>query len=229
MMMIYPNREGKPQQEDNWKMIYQVSRDENEATIRQLANKYPKCFFEDPHQRLPLNKSIAIDLQNDGFPAAYELIVSAIAWYMKHFAYQYALQAGAKRIDLNGKEVGTVTEQEYLAAQNKIKADQQKRNERSLGHPVKTMMPLQSSGRISDDQMRKVDAPPISPVKAASVSPAELQVSPELTPLYEALRAANNALSATPNGELRAALASAALGVVVKEAQRAIAGFSSNQ
>jgi ProQ/FINO family len=178
---------------------------------------------------VPLKQNIAADLQDDGFPAAYELIVSAVGWYMRHFAYQYALQAGAKRINLNGKEVGTVTEQEWLKAQKRIKEDQQRVKERNLGYPVRTMMSPHSSGRISDDMVGKVDAPPISPVKAASVSPAELQVSPELTPLYEALRAANNAISATPNGELRAALASAALGVVVKEAQRAIASFSSNQ
>jgi sRNA-binding protein len=153
-------------------MTYKISRDENETTIRQLVNKYPKCFFEDPRQRIPLKKNIAADLQMDGFPAAYEVIVSAVEWYMSHFAYQYALQAGAKRINLNGKEAGTVTQQEYLNSQKRIKEDQQKLTERNLGNPVKTMIALPSSGRISDDQMRKVDAPPISPVKAKAVTAA---------------------------------------------------------
>jgi sRNA-binding protein len=113
-------------------MRYQFSREEIDATIRQLANNYPKCFFEDPRQRRPLKKSIAVDLQNDGFPAAYELIVSAIDWYMKNFSNQYALATGAKRIALDGKEVGTVTEQEHLNAQKKIEADKQTVGERKL-------------------------------------------------------------------------------------------------
>ena len=93
-------------------MTYRFSREENEDVIRKLAEKYPKCFFVDPRQRRPLKKNILADLQNDGFPAAYEPMSAAIEWYMSHFSYRYALEAGAKRVDLNGKEVGTVTEQE---------------------------------------------------------------------------------------------------------------------
>ena len=93
-------------------MIYRISRDENEATVLQLVEKYPKCFFEDPRQRVPIKKSIRDDLQAEGFPADYGLISSAVDWYESHFSYQYALEPGRKRIDLNGKEVGTVTEQE---------------------------------------------------------------------------------------------------------------------
>jgi sRNA-binding protein len=224
----------------------QISRDDIEATIRQLADTYPKCFFDDPHRRLPLKKSIADDLRMDGFPAANELVMAAIEWYKSHFAYQYALEAGAKRIDLKGNEVGTVTEQEYLNAQKKIKEDHQKLTERNLGNPVRTTISPKSSGRISDhqmgkvdarllpgkaDQLGKVDAGPAETAKVATneglVAP-EMKVSPELTHVYEALVAANSAMSGRLNDQLRAAIASAALGVVVKEAQYAIANLSEN-
>jgi sRNA-binding protein len=227
-------------------MIYQFSRDDIEATIRQLVNTYPKCFFDDPHRRLPLKKSIADDLRMDGFCAAYELMKAAIERYESHFAYQYGLQTGRKRIDLNGKEVDTVTKQEYLNAQKKIKEDQKKLTERNVGNPVTVTKSLHSSGRISDhqmgnvdarllpgnaDQLRKVKEERVDTAKVAtnegSVAP-EMKVSPELTHVYEALLAANSAMSGTLNDQLRLALASAALGVVVKEAQRAIANFSEN-
>ena len=197
-------------------MIYRISRDENEATILQLVEKYPKCFFGEPRQRVPIKKSIRAELQAEGFPADYGLIASAVDWYESHLGYQYVLETGRKRIDLNGKEVGTVTEQEHLAAQKKIKADLQKVNERNSVYSSKPTTPLQPC------KLRKTEP-------AAPVSPAPLQeVSPELMPIYEALQAANNAISATPSSDLRAALASAALGVLVKEAQRAIENFNSH-
>ena len=37
-----------------------------------------------------------------------------------HFGYQLTLQTGVKRIDLTGKEVGTVTELEHRAAQKYV-------------------------------------------------------------------------------------------------------------
>src|SRR5215467_2779524 len=96
------------------------SRDETEDTIQGLAERYPKAFFVNPRQRRPLKKNILSDLEKDGAPFAPELLSSALSWYQSHFSYQYALEAGAKRIDLTGKEVSTVTEQEQRAAQIEI-------------------------------------------------------------------------------------------------------------
>jgi hypothetical protein len=94
------------------------------------------------------------------------------------------------------------------------------------------MRPFQSANSIVNAKAipAVVDAPPISPVKTtAPISrSAEQRVSPELTPVYEAFLAANDAISATPNGDLRSALATAALGVIVKEAQRAIGNLNSS-
>jgi len=51
-----------------------ISRDDKEKMIEELAEAYPKCFFVNPKQRLPLKKTIASDLQKDGFLATEELL-----------------------------------------------------------------------------------------------------------------------------------------------------------
>jgi ProP effector len=108
-----------------------ITRQDSEEVVHMLAEKYQKCFFEDPRMRQPLKLNIIADLQQDGLPVALELLSAGMDWYQSHFSYQYALQAGAKRIDLNGKEVGTVTKKEQDNAQKKIRDDQQKRISRT--------------------------------------------------------------------------------------------------
>ncbi|WP_456827178.1 ProQ/FINO family protein [Bradyrhizobium sp. USDA 4518] len=65
-------------------------------------------------QRRPLKASIAADIaRDDDFAVAPEMTAAAVAWYQSHVGYDYAMAvAGSKRIDLNGREVGAVTEQE---------------------------------------------------------------------------------------------------------------------
>jgi sRNA-binding protein len=206
---------------------YRFNREETEEVIRMLADKYPKCFFADPRQRRPLKKNLLADLQGDGFPAAYELLSAALEWYQSHFSYRYALEAGAKRVDLTGKEVSTVTEQEHLAAQKKNKDDHQKLVEKNALNSIKTNTSLYAAGRITDDQLRKVDAPPMSaakPPKAAAPPVLDHPVrSSELAKLYAALDAADKVMTGDADPDLRIALGCAALGVVIKEAQRIIA------
>lgn|SRR5262249_29552529 len=115
-------------------MTYKPTREESEEAIRTLIDKYPKTFFEDPKLRRPLKRNIISDLQKDGVPLAHELITAALDWYQGHFGYLYSLRAGAKRLDLNGNEVATVTEQEHLAAQVKIKAghEHQQQKDRAM-------------------------------------------------------------------------------------------------
>jgi sRNA-binding protein len=95
---------------------------ENNEFIHLLAIHYPKCFFEEPRLRRPLSKNVIADIKKDtGFDVTPERITPAVEWYMSHIGYDHALAvAGSKRIDLNGREVGTVTEQEALAAQQRI-------------------------------------------------------------------------------------------------------------
>ena len=135
-------------------MSYRANREETEETIRMLVDRYPKCFFVGPRPRRPLKKNITADLQQDGFPAAYELIASAVEWYQSHFGYQYSLETGARRINLNGKEVGTVTEQEHLAAEKKIKESKAILAERKSA----TLQTLYATDQIPDDHLKKLDA-----------------------------------------------------------------------
>jgi ProP effector len=192
-------------------MIYKPTRQDSEEVIRMLADRYPKCFFEDPKLRRPLSNDILTDLQQkETVPVAKELLVAARDWYQSHLAYLYSLQAGAKRIDLNGKEVGTVTEQEETAAQNQIKAIHQNQKQRTA---TETLNALHAAGRIPDDQVRKLDAPMTKTAKA---------IAPELTKLFEAVMAASTTLTGSSDPGLRAAMAAAALNVVRQEAQRVI-------
>jgi sRNA-binding protein len=210
-------------------MTYKRDRYESENVIRKLGNEYPKCFFEDPKLRQPLKKTIITDLKKEGFPVAQELLVPAVEWYQSHFSYQYALQTGASRIDLQGKEVSTVTEQEYRKAQKKIREDKQNLTARNLGSSTRTVASLHDAGRIPDDQLKKLDAPmPVAPKKSPAPAPVSESAStsaPELTRLYEALNAANTMLAGASDPALRSAMTSAALGVVIKEAQRVIDSF----
>ena len=95
-----------------------INRAESEDIIRMLAQRYPKCFFEDPKLRRPLKKNIRADLQQDGIATG--TLEPALEWYRSHFGYHHALQAGSKRIDLDGNEVDTVTEQEAQNAQRYV-------------------------------------------------------------------------------------------------------------
>jgi sRNA-binding protein len=129
------------------------SRTESEDTIRMLAEQFPKCFFEDPKMRRPLKKDILADLQRDGLLAP--SFRSAVGWYQGNFGYQYTLQAGAKRIDLDGKEVDTVTEQEqrdaekYIAERKRV----QRENYQNLAIPMTTL--LRKNGNTTDNALRR--------------------------------------------------------------------------
>jgi sRNA-binding protein len=190
-------------------MYYRPNRNDSDAIVKMLIDKYPSTFFNDPKLRRPLKKNILADLQADGFPAAKEMIEAGLDWYQSHFAYLYAIQAGAKRINLHGKDVSTVTEAEYEAAQKKIKEDQQ----RAKGDATRTLALLRKNGQISDDQVKKLDAPPMAAPKTT--------VNPELEAVHDAFIAANMTLG-TPSSPLRLAMASAALRVMIEEAQRVI-------
>jgi sRNA-binding protein len=208
-------------------MSYRPSREESENIIHKLATDYPKCFFEDPKLRQPLKKSIMIDLEKEGLPVARELLEAAVDWYQSHFAYQYALEVGVPRLDLHGKKVSTVTELEYRAAQKKIEEDKQ-RAARDFGNSTRTLASLHEAGRIPDDQLRKLDAPPM-PVTSTQKKAPTPEIAPELSRLYEALNAANTTLATVGDAALRSAMASAALAIVIKETQRVVASFQESQ
>jgi hypothetical protein len=122
-----------------------------------LAERFPKCFSEDPKMRRPLSKDILADLQHEGLTSP--SFRSAVEWYQGNFGYQYRLQAGAKRIDLDGREVGTVTEQEQRDAEKYVTERKRIQRENNLTLPIATMTSLHSARKITDDVLRKVTLP----------------------------------------------------------------------
>jgi sRNA-binding protein len=191
-------------------MTYQPSRDESEYTIALLADRYPNCFFAEPQSRRPLKKNIIADLEKDGVPVTRELLTATVDWYQTHFGYLYALQPGAKRLDLSGKEGAAVTEAEHYAAQAKITEGKRKNAEKTRNNsPVDTLQKLHKRGRIPTDILRKLDAP----MKAKNEN--------ALARVYAALDAAGQMMTGEQDA-LRSAMAVAALGVVIKETQNVI-------
>jgi len=127
-----------------------------------LCEHYPKCFFEEAKQRRPLKRDIAADIvRDDDFAVAPEMITAALDWYKSHVGYDYATTiAGSKRIDMHGREVGTVTEQEAMSAKKRIDEFNEKRNEqRTVQSPVRVLGEMHARGQISDCAVKKLDAP----------------------------------------------------------------------
>jgi sRNA-binding protein len=175
------------------------TRSDNEQVVRMLCEQYPKCFFDEPRQRRPLKQNIVADLVKDpDFDVAPELIESAVNWYRSHIGYDYAVSTiGSKRIDLNGREVGTVTEAEALVARQGI-ADK--------GSAIARRYPV----RVENNQTKKLDAPPLSVRSKA----------PEFTPLYEILGTANAVVVGIDDPVMRAAVARTSLDVIIKKFQQ---------
>jgi hypothetical protein len=87
-----------------------------------LTVLFPKAFFEDGRKRRPLKPNILADIERLG---CNELIGTdvgkAVEYYMSHLGYQIGLsEAGTIRIDLDGRPVIKVTEQEARTAQQRV-------------------------------------------------------------------------------------------------------------
>jgi sRNA-binding protein len=196
------------------------SRTDSENVIRMLCDSYPRCFSE--RQRRPLKQNITADIIRDkDFAVAPEMITAAVEWYESHISYDYAMSiAGSKRFDLDGHEVGTVTEQEALCAKQKIDEFNKKRTEqRTALSPVRVLGEMHANGQISDCAVKKLDATPmtLSPTpRSKTAAPA----APEFAQLYETLAGANAAVVGISDPELRAAVAKTSLDVVIKKFQQ---------
>ena len=167
-----------------------------------LSTHYPKCFFEEGRQRRPLKLGIATNIIADkDFDANPELIAAGVDWYISHISYQISLSvAGSKRIDLDGCEVGTVTEQEAIAAQQRANEIGKKLNERKAS--------------ISQIGLMHPPTPTPTPrTKAAAIAP-------EFTALYEVLTAANAAVSGIADPTMRAVVLRPLLDHLIKTFQQ---------
>jgi sRNA-binding protein len=197
-------------------MATRYPREHLENAIRYLAEKYPACFFEDPGMRRPLKATIAADLQKDGVD---EGIIAGVSFYMNHFGYQRQIQAGADRVDLNGRKAGVVTELEQLTAQKKVKEAKEEINNRKT-NPVPSLRSSPVAGKISGDGLSKAAAP----VKQVSPGPTPEGV-PVLARLHMLLESADKVFAATEDEALRTALTLASLKLLVAEAHKVIAAL----
>jgi sRNA-binding protein len=104
-----------------------------------------------------------------------ELLDQAIAFYSSAFGYQQQLQAGAKRIDLAGRVVGTVTTAEENAARKYVserKAAMGERNDEQREVLVEKIAP-------------KLSPMPIPAVKESPTPKAAVKTNGVLEPLPE--------------------------------------------
>jgi sRNA-binding protein len=187
--------------------------------VHSLANKYPGTFFEDDRLRLPLKKNIVADLQRDG---ASEEEMSSAEFYLQSWSYQSQLYAGAERVDLNGKKAGTVTEQDQMDARKKIAAEKKARAEKNGAITVDGS--LHAAGRITGDQLRKLDAPP-KVAKPMPVQAAAKTDVPLLTRLQSLLSSAATVQAETEDEALRSVMTVAALKLLAGEAQKIAASL----
>jgi sRNA-binding protein len=200
---------------------YRATREDNENIIRMLLENYPACFFNDPRQRRPLKKNIAADVIADKIlQVADEAIIAAITWYQSNIGYEgFAMSvAGAKRINLKGIEVGTVTQSEALEAQQRLDDYHAKKNAEQ-NNPVRVLSNMHADGRVTDCGVRKVDAPTIAPARTTKAA----AIAPEFAALYETLSIANatvNGISDPAMRAMRLTVAKATLGEVINKAEQ---------
>jgi sRNA-binding protein len=201
-------------------LSYRPNREANEQIIRMLCEHYPKCFFEDSRQRRPLKQKIVTDIISDqDLDVSPELITAAVDWYKSNIGYEgFAMSIpGAKRIDLNGNEVGTVTEQEALAAQQRLDDFHREKNAQSPVRVVRETQPHPSG--LPDPVVRKLDTPAAVPAPRSKAAPAAA-AAPEFAPLYETLANANAAVVGISDPTMRAVVVRATLDVVSKKLEQ---------
>jgi sRNA-binding protein len=181
---------------------YRPTRVDAENTLKMLYEHYPKTFFEEVKQRRPLKHDIKADLIADpDFDVSPLLINFTIDWYTNHISYAYATQtAGVKRVDLEGREVGTVTEQEAIAAQQELDKFHKIKNEQAAA--AQSMNMVQHTPTLT--------IPPRSKTQTAA---------PEFALLYETLATANAAVTGINDPAMRLTVAKATLDAVIKKCQ----------
>jgi sRNA-binding protein len=223
-----------------------LPREHLEALIDHLAATYPKAFFKDKFLKRPLKKNILIDLERDRCLND-EQREAAVSYYTRDWNYEYALLAGAKRIDLSGEEVGTVTALEANEARERVRVQKEERR-RTLASrhaPADVARSLHAAGKIPTDSLSKINVVPLkasaqpqpspepNPITPADPQPTSPQPlsTPTAQPLLNGVdlgrlrtlwESVDSICTNTPDEALRHALAAAALRVLVAEAQNTI-------
>jgi sRNA-binding protein len=205
-------------------VAYQYNRQEIESVIELLVELYPKCFYLDPEKRLPLKSGIVTDLVGDGVAMARELLRASIDWYESHFGYKFALQAGARRVDLHGEPVGTVTELEQRAALKYVHDRKLEKRERDREDEQR---------KRKGFSVEKISSPPIAkpPMMAQDIpmpkAPTPKVAKPPNTPLapIQALLDATGAVYESQPESLRRHFVVAGLRALISETEKVIAAL----
>jgi sRNA-binding protein len=218
-----------------------LPREHLKALIDHLAATYPKAFFKDKFLKRPLKKNILIDLERDRCLND-EQREAAVSYYTRDWNSEYALLAGAKRIDLSGEEVGTVTALEANEARERVRVQKEERR-RTLASrhaPADVARSLHAAGKIPTDSLSKINVVPLSasipqsqpspttsPPQPVAQPPAPIAAEPpngvDLGRLRSLWESVDSIYTNTPDEALRHALAAAALRILVAEAESTIA------
>ena len=100
------------------------------AVISLLAEKWPSCFSIIESGRRPLKRGIREDvLAALGGAISAGKVSAALRWYVSSPEYQRRLVHGAWRVDLNGKPVGIVSQEDEAHARAQLAAIEAKRAE----------------------------------------------------------------------------------------------------
>ena len=204
-----------------------LPRETIEELINYLAETFPKAIFTQPHLKRPLKKNVIADLEKNNIldPDKRE---AAIGFYTRDWAYERTLQAGAKRVNLNGVEVGTVTETEEREAKARVQAKKKEikeRNEANNAPALTVMRDLHANRKISTDMLSKVTAPPLTKETTIMVKkqPQPITTTNDAPDPFAAIQALlDGTRKALPeNPDLRRAFAVAGLRVVSAACERA--------
>jgi sRNA-binding protein len=196
-----------------------VPRYQIEEWVNYLIAKYPATFFTGAGKR-PLKKTILDDLKSEQALDDEKLEI-ALTFYMRDWQYQGCLQAGAERIDLNGKKAGVVTEREASEAQRQIYEEKQNlkaKREIERRDAIAVVNQLHLGRQIPTDQLRKIDAPVSRKVKTRGAMLARL----------EAVLSSASSILSTEDEVLRSELLKASLKVLISEAEKIIATLEAN-
>jgi sRNA-binding protein len=175
-------------------------RDERDEFIRHLATTFPRAFFENPEQRLPLKKNIVGDIVRQS-TTALSTAEQAVGWYESHYAYQRKILTGAERIDLDGKPVTKITLAEQEAARRAMVARKKE---------------------MADRRAAQVVPKPPPKLNGHAPMPTKPELHPALEDIRNAIVITNDLLNDNRYDTLRVVLVTAALREIVAEAEQTI-------
>jgi sRNA-binding protein len=145
---------------------------------------------------------------------------AAISYYTRDWNYEWKLEAGAKRIDLDGKEVGTVTKTEEREAKERVRLAQQARNQASKNVEVEVVNA--APRREVAAHAQSLTTPSFKPTTPSFKPTDEAAAYAPLGRLRKLWESLEHISASTDDAALRDALIVAALQVLITEATRLV-------